>query len=295
IFFSLPEAQISEKPAVAPPESPAETTAPGTRTPQKSASAPTATPADDDRDRLETAARDGNAKAQHDLAIRLAKGDGGDPDYEAAARWFTAAALQGLPNAQYNLGVLYEKGLGVQKDDREAWVWYRNAAEEGHGQAQYNLGVAHARGRGMPRDDAEAVRWFRRAAEQGIAEAHYNLALLLEKGRGVERDPDAARRHYVEAAAGGVEDARDRITDLRAARTGDSAPAATTIGRAEITEIQTLLAALDFDPGPADGNFGARSREAARLFQQFAGLPETGEPSRAMLEELRAVSGLAPR
>jgi len=300
VFLALTEPPTARKPAPAPPEV---QTATAAREPAAQA-APD--PVDRKEDRLEEAARGGDAKAQHDLALRLASGNGAAPDYEAAARWFTAAALQGLPNAQYNLGVLYEKGLGVERNDREAWVWYRNAAEAGHGQAQYNLGVSHAQGRGMPRNDAEAVRWFRRAADQGIAEAHFNLALLLEKGRGIGRDLDAARRHYLEAAAGGVDDARGRLAALDSAGTSDTADGATgggvpprttapVLGRREIVEIQTLLAALDFDPGPADGNFGARSRDAARLFQQFAGLPETGEPSRALLEELRAVSGLAPR
>lgn len=295
-LLALTEPPKATKPALAPPVRQNETAAREPPPPAISPATPK-TPAEQETDRLEAAARGGDAKAQHDLAIRLAQGEGGAPDYAAAARWFTAAALQGLPNAQYNLGVLYEKGLGVEKSDRDAWVWYRNAAEAGHGQAQYNLGVAYAEGRGMPRDDTEAIRWFRGAAQQGVAEAHFNLARLLEAGRGTARDLEAARRHYVEAAAGGVTAARDRLAELRSSeKSGGAAenpPPA--LDRAAIVEIQTLLAALDFDPGPADGNFGPRARDATRLFQQFAGLPETGEPSRALLDELRAVSGLSAR
>jgi peptidoglycan hydrolase-like protein with peptidoglycan-binding domain len=57
----------------------------------------------------------------------------------------------------------------------------------------------------------------------------------------------------------------------------------------EAEEIENLLAALKFDPGPVDGLVDARTRAAIRIYQEFAALPVDGEPSAALLRELRQV------
>ena len=57
----------------------------------------------------------------------------------------------------------------------------------------------------------------------------------------------------------------------------------------EADEIENLLAALKFDPGPVDGLVDARTRAAIRIYQEFAALPVDGEPSAALLRELRQV------
>ena len=46
--------------------------------------------------------------------------------------------------------------------------------------------------------------------------------------------------------------------------------------------------ARGFDPGGDDGRFGARTYEAVLAFQKKAGLKLDGQPSRALLEALRA-------
>ena len=59
---------------------------------------------------------------------------------------------------------------------------------------------------------------------------------------------------------------------------------------AALTETETLLAQLNFDPGPIDGVVDARTRAAIRLYQEFAALPPDGQPSPALLHELRQVA-----
>ena len=54
-------------------------------------------------------------------------------------------------------------------------------------------------------------------------------------------------------------------------------------------DTELLLAKLAFDPGPADGVLDETTREAIRRYQEAAGLPQTGEPSKELLEELQAV------
>ncbi len=57
-------------------------------------------------------------------------------DYATAIREFCPLAKQGHAKAQHNLGVMYENGQGVPQDDAEAVKWYHKAAEQGHATAQ---------------------------------------------------------------------------------------------------------------------------------------------------------------
>ena len=90
------------------------------------------------------------------------------------------AAEQGHPRAQYNLGVLYANGQGVPQDFTEAAKWFRKAAEQGYAPAQNNLGSLYDKGKGVPLDFAEAAKWYRKAAEQGDADAAEALEQLQD-------------------------------------------------------------------------------------------------------------------
>ena len=58
----------------------------------------------------------------------------------------------------------------------------------------------------------------------------------------------------------------------------------------DTAEIKQLLRQLDFAPGPDGASLDSETREAIRRFQHIAGLPETGEPSAALLDELLQVA-----
>ena len=81
---------------------------------------------------------------------------GQDPDPITEIR---RLAEKGDARAQLELGLMYANGEGVLKDDAEAVRWYRLAAEQGHGGAQNNLGLMCATGAGVAQDLAEAVKW----------------------------------------------------------------------------------------------------------------------------------------
>ena len=72
------------------------------------------------------------------------------------------AAEQGDAKAQVDLGVMYANGDGVPENDAEAVKWFRKAADQGDAKAQFDLGVMYANGDGVPENDAEAVKWFRK-------------------------------------------------------------------------------------------------------------------------------------
>jgi membrane-bound lytic murein transglycosylase B len=57
--------------------------------------------------------------------------------------------------------------------------------------------------------------------------------------------------------------------------------------RADILDLQALLAERGFEPGAVDGLFGAATRRAMRSYQVEVGLPADGWPTPALLTRLR--------
>ena len=57
----------------------------------------------------------------------------------------------------------------------------------------------------------------------------------------------------------------------------------------ELVEMERLLARLDLAPSTIDGIVDQQTRHAIRLYQQIAGLPVDGEPSPALLTDMREV------
>jgi TPR repeat protein len=130
----------------------------------------------------------GNAKAQYNLGVMYANGQGVPQDYAEAMKWFRKAAAQGYAEAQFNLGVMYDNDRGVPQDYSEAVKWYRKAAAQGYAEAQFNLGLKYDKGQGVPQDYAEAAILYRKAAEQGVPQAQYNLGTMYYEGQGVPQD-----------------------------------------------------------------------------------------------------------
>jgi TPR repeat protein len=69
--------------------------------------------------------------AQFNLAVMLAKGQGGPADVEGAFLWFRRAAEQSLPEAEIALAECYRLGRGTAIDPVVAREWYERAARHG--------------------------------------------------------------------------------------------------------------------------------------------------------------------
>ncbi len=237
-------------------------------------------------------------------------------DYATALEEWRPLAEQGNADAQYNLGLMYYRGQGVPQGYAEAVKWYRKAAEQGHAFAQFSLGGVYHTGRGLPKDYAEAVKWYRKAAEQDFEQAQIVLGMMYSYGSGVPRDPVQAhmwynilalrspeeeRRGYAKArdalaahmTPGQIAEARKLAREWKPkAQTAAAIPKASSprrlpgMPRNTFRDIQESLAALGYDPGPADGIPGPRTGAAIRAFQRDHGLAETGEASADLAERL---------
>jgi TPR repeat protein len=168
----------------------------------------------------------------------------------------------------------------VARDPDSAERLLLEAAEQDYAPAQTNLGYLYAEEAFSKVDYEKAARWSAAAAEQGDARAALNLATLYSLGKGVPQDPAAAVVWYSAAARSGDEAMREEaLRRLAVMPERDAAEAA-----------QELLAELGYDPGPADGVLGPRSRDALAAFQQDRGLPMTGENSVAVMTALAVAS-----
>ncbi len=80
-----------------------------------------------------------------------------------------------------------------------------------------------------------------------------------------------------------------RATPAEAAKDGPAKPAPDAWPAApaeQVRAIQRLLRDLNFSPGVPDGLIGPETRTAIRDYERTAGLPLTGEPSKALFESL---------
>ena len=63
------------------------------------------------------------------------------------------------------------------------------------------------------------------------------------------------------------------------------------ITSADVIAAQSLLARLGYNPGPADGHLGPRTRDAILLFEERSGMPASGRVSRQLIDRLRSLTG----
>ncbi|WP_084398547.1 peptidoglycan-binding protein [Henriciella aquimarina] len=302
-LFEAPETTEAAPPAA--PETMAEAEA-------EAAPAPAATdfaslPTVPDTPTLDSAAADGNPAAQFLLGEqRLDAGD-----YTSGPSLVRKAAEAGEPAAQYRLAKLHEKGLGVPKDLSMARQWTERAAQGGNVKAMHDLAVYYAEGEGGSQNYAAAVDWFRKAADYGLTDSQYNLAVLYQLGLGISPSQTEALYWYEVAHAQGDDGALDKVEELRESLSLEEAQQAQRRAaawteaaadprangdfddaswqrnpQAQVSAIQTVLGALGYEPGPADGVMGNGTQEAIRAYQAKTGLEPTGAISPALVRSL---------
>jgi localization factor PodJL len=176
----------------------------------------------------------------------------------------------------HNLAVLMSQGIEGTPDEAKALQWFTAAADYGVRDSQYNLGVMYARGIGMPTDLVESYKWFAIAAAAGDTDAAQRRD---EVGTALAVDDLATARATAKAWHVKTPIVEANAITIPAGAWGEDG----TIGIAEadrqelVRKIQTLLAEQGYDPGPADGLIGPKTRQAVADLQRRMGAPVTGE------------------
>jgi uncharacterized protein len=91
-----------------------------------------------------------------------------------------ARAKQGEAAAQFELALKYLNGDHTGQNLREAMKWFEIAANKQHTGAQYNLGLMYKTGRGTLQDYHAAARWFEKGAHLGSPESQFQLGTLYK-------------------------------------------------------------------------------------------------------------------
>ncbi|MCB1460277.1 MAG: SEL1-like repeat protein, partial [Nitratireductor sp.] len=250
---------------------------------------------------LRQAAEAGDPQALFEVARRYTDGDGMEQNLDTARQWYEISARAGYAPAQYRLANFLEKGHGGPQDLEKAAMWYQRAAEQGNALAMHNLAVLYAGGLLSSGQDMEAAtEWFAKAGELGVKDSQVNLGILYTRGKGVEENLVEAYKWFAIAANGGDADAAQKRDTLAGSMRPDQLqtarglvelwkpaelnaeansvtpnPAWTTIPglsaetppevlspKEMVRRSQEMLAKLGFDPGPADGLMGNKTREA---------------------------------
>lgn len=157
----------------------------------------------------------GDSKAQYNLAVCYANGEGVEQDFEKAMFWWQKAAEQGDVDAQSAIGRLYLKGLGVEVDMDKAFEWTERAAKGGCADAMANLGILYyVMGWGVETNLDKSGEWLIKAAENGVTEAMSLLSTYYEMGFVVEKDVQKAFEWAMKAAELGDAGAQKQVGDF---------------------------------------------------------------------------------
>jgi len=105
----------------------------------------------------------------------------GKRDLAGASVLFQQAAEKGNRRAQYQLGLLYARGDGVRKNLIRARELLHKAAMQGHPKAQFYLGQMYLFGDGGEKDNIKATMWFWIATTLGDRFAKDSLRVMSSK------------------------------------------------------------------------------------------------------------------
>ena len=88
------------------------------------------------------------------------------------------AAMKGNARAQFDLGLMYARGNGVAKNEKLAFSWFHKAARNNHVEAKFYMGLSFEQGRGVRKQAQLARYWFKLAAKAGHRKAVAHLASI---------------------------------------------------------------------------------------------------------------------
>ena len=137
------------------------------------------------REWLQKAADAGNPAAAADLGHRLLQGEA--PDFPAARRYLTAAAIERQRAAQYDLALLYLNAKAGTPDPVAAVAWLTEAMKSGDPDVQYKLATLHEEGKGTPVNYANAGVLYTLACNKGHAPSAVRISRMAVEGLGTSK------------------------------------------------------------------------------------------------------------
>ena len=153
----------------------------------------------------------------------------------------------------------------------EAIAEWQRSAKAGDAKAMLALGRLYVSGEGVLQDYVQAYKWFNLAASRGegvaVAERDALTAQMSLQERAEARN--LALEWEPDSSAGGTSAAQPQVKEDMSAEA--------------IREVQSILAILGYQPGPADGMWGQRTTQALQAFLRDSDLP----PPDTLTESLR--------
>jgi len=251
---------------------------------------------------FQRAADAGSPTAAFNVGVMYDRGFVLERNAEKAVDWYRKAVAGGVAPAKHNLALMLREGRGAPQDGPKAVELLRDAAHQGMTASMFALGDTYEHGGAVLKDPAAALAWFAITNEAEL-QANHGVDTPLSKaaqqrGEALQRVMTGADRERADSI--GETEYRQIVTALQpkpapppatpppaqppAAPQASAAPEppwpTATIDQVKL--VQQALIDLQRLHGKADGAAGPATRLAIREFEKSAGLPSTGEPSRAV-------------
>ncbi len=244
-----------------------------------------------------SAAEKGHGRAQMAMAAAYAAGRGIERNPGEALKWLRAASESNISDAQISLANILASSPENRNSLIDALFWYRVADANG---------VADAAARGdqvatqlTAEERAGVNRRVSHFMSQKLAPSRVPTSPAKSAPPATPPVAPADTSPATPATPASDAPAPAAPTPLTAPPPPPSPPPATAVPDtsgdtplvARVKEIQILLGRLGFDPGPADGTVGDKTRDAIRSYQRELSLPIDGEPGEELLAHLRKIIG----
>jgi TPR repeat protein len=164
------------------------------------------------------AAEKGNARAQYDLGLMYANGNGVPKNEKLALMWFNRAAQNNFSKSStvkkvVRTRVQAPKGL-ITKGTSQKFKFAKKAAAKGNSRAQFDLAMMYSKGEGVRKNEQLAFNFFHKAARNNSVEAKFQMGLNFAQGRGVKKQAQLAKYWFKLAAKAGHSTAIAHLASL---------------------------------------------------------------------------------
>ncbi len=205
-------------------------------------------------------------------------------NYADAFKNYQKAADAGSPWSQFMLANMYLKGDYVKKNMKKHLYWLRKAADNGSPSACFLLGRGY-----LGEDNSRAVSYLKKAADKEHASAMYLLGLMYATGNGVSKDTKNALKWFRLAKAHGMP-VDDKWLSVKGIEKSLKLKRVDKQRFQLVREIQRRLNKLGYNPGPSDGLYGKKTKDAIQAFQKKNNLKPDGLASVDLLNSLKQLA-----